>query len=503
MMNAFEEDRIITEGLLNAQAEGQVDGQVKEQGESREEQGEERIARSPKLSEHFDKSSSPSPARSPALSRSSGKRHNSSRDKISDSSGKDSYGSSRDDFDTSEGGSDESELDSLGGLSLAASAVDSDEEIEDIDGLKAAADLTNFLNSRFRIHRQTLRSEICNLRDDAMNRLYSDPEIERQFTAEAATTPAETTTGEAARDTGGKPIDTTFGHHAIVGSFSIPRQRKAELGFQHEQVPMANVAKHLAEFSKSHEKSMFWVHLPVNNLLWVQVCTTCTLRGCKRLLKHFVGKNVMLELLNVKYKDMALSKKTLNRVLRRERNAVRRASGSKRPAMLQPLPSACRKIQISERTGYFSIVTFMVCFCLSSVLLQKIPFNNHGPFQMPYLHWERSLSRMHTARIIQDAQEVAKDISQRNRKTVSVQEVSGLPCTGFEKMIRYHSVGRPGLLIRQTLDQHYYQSLDSTESRDRDQVVERYSRKCNWQGHEHRILMVDQLWIWILDDGRD
>ncbi|KAK7222772.1 hypothetical protein V2G26_010775 [Clonostachys chloroleuca] len=41
--------------------------------------------------------------------------------------------------------------------------------------------------------------------------------------------------------------------------------------------------------------------------------------------------------------------------------------------------------------------------------------------------------------------------------------------------------------------------LENTEDRDQDQVVEKYSRKKNWTGH--RVLMVDQLWLWILNNN--
>lgn len=123
---------------------------------------------------------------------------------------------------------------------------------------------------------------------------------------------------------------------------------------------------------------------------------------------------------------------------------------------------------------------------------------------MPYLHWERSLARIHSSSIIRDSHQVAKEILQKKRTKLKAEEVSGLPCTGLEKMIRYHSLGRPGLSMRQTLDQSYYQMLplEGVESRDRDQVVEKYSRKQDWPGHEHRVLMVDQLWLWILDESK-
>ncbi|KAI0127629.1 hypothetical protein BJ170DRAFT_381106 [Xylariales sp. AK1849] len=82
---------------------------------------------------------------------------------------------------------------------------------------------------------------------------------------------------------------------------------------------------------------------------------------------------------------------------------------------------------------------------------------------------------------------------------------------------------------RRTLDQAYYWSLNNTRSRDRDQVVYRATtpdpgafhsynaETCRWKDHDHlavhetcddctanirkvsRVVMVDQLWMWILD----
>lgn len=57
------------------------------------------------------------------------------------------------------------------------------------------------------------------------------------------------------------------------------------------------------------------------------------------------------------------------------------------------------------------------------------------------------------------------------------------------------------LHIRRTLDQSYFLNLEDTSRRDRDQVVYRATR-LPWDipGNLTRIVMVDQLWMWILDD---
>ncbi|KAH8787787.1 hypothetical protein F5883DRAFT_400901, partial [Diaporthe sp. PMI_573] len=59
----------------------------------------------------------------------------------------------------------------------------------------------------------------------------------------------------------------------------------------------------------------------------------------------------------------------------------------------------------------------------------------------------------------------------------------------------------PALHIRRTLDQSYFLNLEDTSRRDRDQVVYRATR-LPWHvpGNLTRVVMVDQLWLWILDD---
>lgn len=57
----------------------------------------------------------------------------------------------------------------------------------------------------------------------------------------------------------------------------------------------------------------------------------------------------------------------------------------------------------------------------------------------------------------------------------------------------------PPLQIRRTLDHYYYSHLESTSRRDSDQVVQRYTSK--FIDVDPKMFMVDQLWLWILDDG--
>jgi len=64
--------------------------------------------------------------------------------------------------------------------------------------------------------------------------------------------------------------------------------------------------------------------------------------------------------------------------------------------------------------------------------------------------------------------------------------------------------GTKPLHCRRTLAQFAYYMLDSTESRDMDQVLYRWGRKKLEEigkAEDALVLMVDQLWLWVLHDG--
>jgi hypothetical protein len=122
---------------------------------------------------------------------------------------------------------------------------------------------------------------------------------------------------------------------------------------------------------------------------------------------------------------------------------------------------------------------------------------------MPYLHWEYSIAQYHTMKIIEDARQTAEGAEAIDGLELQLSEISALPCEADEKILRYHIPGRSWLHMRRTLDQSYYPTLQDTRLRDQNQVVERYSRKQqgdSWT--EHRVLMVDQLWLWVLGGRR-
>jgi hypothetical protein len=52
------------------------------------------------------------------------------------------------------------------------------------------------------------------------------------------------------------------------------------------------------------------------------------------------------------------------------------------------------------------------------------------------------------------------------------------------------------------LDQSYYWTLKDTSTRDRDQVVYRATNQEDQNPRIPRVVMVDQLWMWILDGSK-
>lgn len=133
--------------------------------------------------------------------------------------------------------------------------------------------------------------------------------------------------------------------------------------------------------------------------------------------------------------------------------------------------------------------------------------------QMPYLHWETDEAREKMLNVIKDIESPERS----GTRTSTGVEVKNLRLSKWgktllpkaiiygtakkadadEKLLRKHLLSERPVHIRRTLDQSYYWTLKDTSSRDRDQVVYRATKDQN-----PRIVMVDQLWLWILDGSK-
>lgn len=95
----------------------------------------------------------------------------------------------------------------------------------------------------------------------------------------------------------------------------------------------------------------------------------------------------------------------------------------------------------------------------------------------------------------------AEQEERRKKRIQRIIKVAKESRTPDEKLILAYMFDEIPLHFRRTLDQYYYYTLPTTESRDTDQVVSRYFEKSWPEANENLVLMVDQLWLWILDNG--
>jgi Mg2+ and Co2+ transporter CorA len=97
---------------------------------------------------------------------------------------------------------------------------------------------------------------------------------------------------------------------------------------------------------------------------------------------------------------------------------------------------------------------------------------------------------------------VIKDVDTGGIGVFGSPDIAGLPCGVDEKLLRHYLQRLQPMHVRRTLDQFGYYTIADTASRDKDQVVDRYSR-----AHHTTdlivppMLMVDQCWLWILGNN--
>lgn len=118
---------------------------------------------------------------------------------------------------------------------------------------------------------------------------------------------------------------------------------------------------------------------------------------------------------------------------------------------------------------------------------------------MPFLHYETNAGRKSIAQAIDNATRSRNMLSEGEKGSADEKHRSP-----DEKLIHTYLHEKPYMHIRRTLDQYYYHTMKDTTERDEDQVVYRYAKKMWPEENEsvHNILMVDQLWLWILDGGK-
>ncbi|RYP20955.1 hypothetical protein DL765_002492 [Monosporascus sp. GIB2] len=152
---------------------------------------------------------------------------------------------------------------------------------------------------------------------------------------------------------------------------------------------------------------------------------------------------------------------------------------------------------------------------------------------LPYLHWETSSRRAKMVEVINEVMgyevkrqrlsNVVEETKKKHSKSrgylkqeppapkyktllgtylMTVAKVAEeMDFEADERLLREYVKADAPLHIRRTLDQYYFVTLDDTSERDKDQVVYRGTKAGqSLPSDTTRVVMVDQLWLWILDD---
>ncbi|KAK8067584.1 hypothetical protein PG996_006696 [Apiospora saccharicola] len=218
-----------------------------------------------------------------------------------------------------------------------------------------------------------------------------------------------------------------------------------------------------------HAKSEFkWIHLPANNLAWVETLMINWFieSGCRDL----EGFKALIKTLEQEHCGPLPHANYMRPFCQR--------ISSQHPGDDDAGPPTGGEDTLSPWKGIRRSTSNLSQMTLS----QGIP-GGDGKIAMfmPYLHYETDESR-------QKMMDAIKIVS-------SASNASSQDKTPDTMLLEAYLNRKPSLHPRRTLDQFFYRGID-TSARDRDQVVYRY---CEDHGHERKVFMVDQLWVFVLN----
>lgn len=113
----------------------------------------------------------------------------------------------------------------------------------------------------------------------------------------------------------------------------------------------------------------------------------------------------------------------------------------------------------------------------------------------------KNVAKLFTKYISSRKRNESRDSTRRSYSNDSVSVEETRPEPDLRLLETYlHLSGAPPLHVRRTFDQFQYYMNDDTAARDADQVVSRYFERRH-PGATVPIMMVDQLWMWIIDNS--
>jgi hypothetical protein len=240
-----------------------------------------------------------------------------------------------------------------------------------------------------------------------------------------------------------------------------------------------------------------WIHIPFNSMLYAE-----------KVIKHVCEEHGL---------DRDATKATQHAILRADRWRDRFHRKQKKDSYhARFMQTFCSEITIEEeKLGRCSEKT-REQFCHAGANLVLF---------MPFLHW----GTLHVLKW--RAEKIAviekRDDQRKNGKSEpDLEDPFGKDTSGmfryYTKMMDEQLIADTPLHLRRTLDQYYYSHMKNTDQRDYDQVVTKYGKggefwssiddqedrseetfndkkeRLSTGNETHTILMVDQLWLWII-----
>ncbi|KAH0559254.1 hypothetical protein GP486_004233 [Trichoglossum hirsutum] len=130
--------------------------------------------------------------------------------------------------------------------------------------------------------------------------------------------------------------------------------------------------------------------------------------------------------------------------------------------------------------------------------------------EMPYLHWDTFDSHQKRRACLQHLEQSPRHrvVRHATTSTVGTGSLTGQPAiphgarTLEHRLLEaYWTADRP-IHARRSLDGFYYPNIKDLEARDKDQVLYKHTRDPNSGYKTAKMLMVDQLWMWVIGDPR-
>lgn len=253
-------------------------------------------------------------------------------------------------------------------------------------------------------------------------------------------------------------------HARVADIYEIEGREKAFLrtpnvnALIYTQGPRHLMNRALSRWSGPGPRRFRWLHLPANNLTWLKHLILRTY--CERPTDDDRNAEDWFEkchfVLDRTYWESQVNVSPISKL-----------------AHIRYMKPQCRKLESVIKYPSQDLILFM-----------------------PYLHYEKATPR-------QDMADTVKEVRKTNTRRLPPNPDSLTP---DQKLVWSYLWGDMPLHIRRTLDQFYYDALDSdtpqregVEPRNQDQVVYRFMMK-EWKDEDPYVLMVDQLWMVMLED---